>query len=129
MKIFKAILLTVAFFSLWSNHDILAQSFMKTDPTVVKVLADTTYMTSMLVTIPPGYKSALHTHPAHFVYALTDGSLHVDYADGTTGDYPLKMGDNFSAPPEAPHMTSNTGTKAISFILVEFKDHPSKKKK
>ena len=129
MKKFKALLIATLFVSLWSHQNVMAQSYMKTDPSTVKVLADTTYMTAMLVTFPPGYKTAMHTHPAHFVYALTDGTLHVEYKDGNKGDYPLKAGDNFSAPPDSPHMTTNTGTKALSYILIEFKEHPYKKKK
>jgi len=103
-----------------------AQEFMKTDAKIVKVLADTTYMTAMEVTFPAGYKTNTHSHPAHFVYALTDGTLNIAYSDGKKEEFSMKAGDSFSAAPERPHMTTNAGNKPLTFILVELKDHPYK---
>ena len=106
--------------------EITAQEYMKTDPSTVKVLSDTTYMTAMMVTFPPGYTTKFHTHPAHFVYAMNDGTLSIEYADGKKMDFALKAGESFSAPPEGPHRTTNSGQMPLSYILVEFKEHPYK---
>ncbi len=103
-----------------------AQEFMKTDAKIIKILADTTYMTAMEVTFPPGYTSSVHSHPAHFVYALTDGTLSVAHTDGKTDELSMKAGDNFSGAPERPHKTTNTGTKPVTFLLFEMKEHPYK---
>ena len=118
--------MSLSFFLFANLPGIKAQEYMKTDPTTVKVLGDTTYMTAMMVTFPPGYTTKFHTHPAHFVYAMNDGTLSIEYADGKKMDFSLKAGESFSAPPEGPHRTTNSGSKPLSYILVEFKEHPYK---
>ena len=126
MKKIQFLMLTGIFIMFAGVSSMSAQEFMKTDAKIVKVLADTTYMTAMEVTFPPGYTSNTHTHPAHFVYALTDGTLSVSYTDGTKEEFSMKAGDNFSGAPERPHTTMNTTKMPVKFILVEFKDHPYK---
>jgi mannose-6-phosphate isomerase-like protein (cupin superfamily) len=126
MKKFQFVLATAVFFFFFCVTSSSAQEFMKTDAKIIKVLADTTYMTAMEVTFPPGYKTALHTHAAQFIYALTDGTLSVTHADGKTEEFSLKVGDSMGAPPEGPHMTTNPGKKPVKFILVEMKEHPYK---
>ena len=126
MKKIQLILATGIFFLMVSISGMNAQDMMKTDAKIIKVLGDTTYMTAMEVTFPAGYTTALHTHPAQFVYALTDGTLSVAYANGKKEEITMKAGDNFSAPPDGPHMTTNSGSKPVTFLLVEFKEHPYK---
>jgi quercetin dioxygenase-like cupin family protein len=106
-----------------------AQAFMKTDASIVKVLSDSTYLTAMEVTFPPGYKTNTHTHAAQWVYALTDGTLKVMYTDGQTQEFSMKAGDNFYAGPERPHMTQNITDKPVRFLLIELKEHPYKEMK
>ena len=101
-----------------------AQDFTKTDADINKILVDTNYIRAMVVTLQPGQKSDVHTHPAHFFYALTDGTLKVTYSDGKIENYPLKSGDNGYSMPERPHAVQNTGKKTVSFLLVELKEHP-----
>lgn len=101
-----------------------AQDFTKTDAGINKILVDTNYVRAMVVTLKPNQKSDVHTHPAHFFYALSDGSLKVFYTDGKTEDYPLKTGDNGFSMPERPHTVQNTGKKEVRFLLVELKEHP-----
>ena len=126
MKKFQFALATAVFFFFICVTSSSAQEFMKTDAKIIKVLADTTYMTAMEVTFPPGYKTSMHTHAAQFIYALTDGTLSVAYADGSKQEFTLKAGDAMGAPPDGPHMTTNNGKKPIKFILVEMKEHPYK---
>ena len=124
MKKFQFVLATAVFFLFMSVPGVSAQEFMKTDAKIVKVLADTTYMTAMEVTFPPGYTTSMHTHAAQFIYALTEGTLSVAYANGTTAEFKLKAGDSMGTPPDGPHMTTNVGKKPVKFILVEMKEHP-----
>ena len=126
MKKIQFILATAVFFFFINISGMSAQEFMKTDAKIIKVLADTTYMTAMEVTFPPGYTTSLHTHAAQFIYALTDGTLSVAYADGPTVEFKLKAGDAMGTPPDGPHMTTNVGKKTVKFILVEMKEHPYK---
>ena len=91
-----------------------------------KVLTDTTLVRAMVVTLGPGKKSDVHTHPAHFYYALTDGKLAVHYTDGKNEKFDLKAGDGGFSGPERPHIVDNAGTKPLKFLLVELKEHPFK---
>ena len=101
-----------------------AQDWMKKDTRVASLLVDTTYVRSMVVTIMPKEKGSVHTHPAHFFYALTDGTLIVHFTDGKSETYELKAGDSGYSDPERPHWTENVGDKPVKFLLVELKEHP-----
>ena len=93
------------------------------------VLADTTFLKATEVTLEPGQKTDMHSHPAHFFYALTDGKLVVHYKDGKDETYDLKQGLSMAGPPERPHVTENGGSKTLKFLIVELKDYPYKEKK
>jgi quercetin dioxygenase-like cupin family protein len=99
-------------------------NFFKTDATMFKLLADTSFTSIAEVTFMPGQKSNTHTHSTQFVYALTDGALTVHYASGDVQQIELKAGDHFLAPADGPHWTENTGKKPVKFLLVEFNDYP-----
>lgn len=103
-----------------------AQDWGKTDPQMIKVLADTTLIRAVEVTLEPGAKSGEHTHPAHFFYMLTDGKVAVHFTSGEIEEFDLKAGDSGFFDPEAPHVTKNTGDKTLKFLLVELKEHPYK---
>ena len=101
-----------------------AQDFMANTTTSNKILVDNEKITATEVTFLPGKKTDTHTHPAHFIYALTDGSLTVYHENGKTDQYDLKMGDSAYIGPEGPHATVNTGKMPVKLLLVEFKDEP-----
>jgi uncharacterized RmlC-like cupin family protein len=103
-----------------------AQDMKKADANIINVLVDTTIIRSAEITLAPGQKTEAHTHPAHFIYALTECKLKVYFTDGQIVDYNLKPGDNAYGGPERPHQTQNMGTKPAKFILVELKEHPYK---
>jgi quercetin dioxygenase-like cupin family protein len=101
-----------------------AQDWKNVDPKMNHVLADTTFLRATVVTLEPGEKSDLHTHPAHFFYALTNGKLMVHYKDGMNEPYDLKIGDSGVSAPERPHITENVGNTTVKFLIVELKEHP-----
>lgn len=68
----------------------------------------------------------MHTHPAYFFYALTDGKLKVHHPDGKDEMYDLKQGFGMASGPEGKHVTENAGTKPVKFLVVELKEHPFK---
>jgi uncharacterized RmlC-like cupin family protein len=78
------------------------------------------------VTLKPGEKSNVHTHSAHFYYALTDMNLKVRYKDGKEELYDMKAGESGVSDPERPHSTQNIGLKTARFLIVELKEHPYK---
>jgi mannose-6-phosphate isomerase-like protein (cupin superfamily) len=97
---------------------------MKSNPKMSQILADTTFLRAAIITLEPGAKTDMHTHPAHFLYALSEGKILVHYKDGTSETMELKPGMAAVAPPEKPHMTENVGTTTVKFIIVELKEHP-----
>lgn len=111
----------VLFFSLSCA---LAQDWKDLDAKTVKTLADTALVRASEVTIAPGEKGSVHTHPAHFFYALTDCKLIIHYTDGKEEKYDLHPGDNGYSNPERPHWTENVGDKPARFLIVELKEHP-----
>jgi len=93
------------------------------------VLADNKYLHAVEITLLPGEKTDMHTHPAHFFYALTEGKLMVHYQDGKDEAFDLRPGVNGASEPERPHVTENVGTSTVKFLLVELKEHPYKVKR
>lgn len=93
------------------------------------VLADTTFLRAVEVTLKPGEKTELHTHPANFFYAITAGKLMVHFKDGKDQSYDLKAGDAGVAGPEGPHVTENVGNSTVKFLVVELEEHPYKAQK
>ncbi len=122
MKTILSIIFGGLLFSLSSNA--LAQDWKKTNPAMKQVLIDTTLVRTILVTIAPGEKSPVHTHPAHVFYALTDGKLMVRYSDGKEQMYDLKAGESDFSDPERPHTSENVGDNTLKFLLIELKEHP-----
>ena len=118
----KAAAIAVALFFALSGA--CAQNWKDLDAKTVKTLADTSLLRASEVTIEPGEKGKVHTHPAHFFYALTDCQLIVHYTDGQDVKYDLKAGDSGYSGPEGPHWTENTGGKPARFLIVELKEHP-----
>jgi quercetin dioxygenase-like cupin family protein len=103
-----------------------AQNWKDLDAKSVKTLADTNLVRASEVTIMPGEKGSIHSHPAHFFYALTESHLVIHYTDGKEEKYYLVPGDCGYSAPERPHWTENVGSKAAKFLIVELKEHPYK---
>lgn len=103
-----------------------AQEFSRSNPKINKILADTTFLIATEVTLQPGEKTDMHTHPAYFVYALSEGKMVVHYKDGRNETMELKPGMAMVSPPEPPHITENTGKTPVKFLIVELKDYPYK---
>ncbi|HEU4789191.1 MAG TPA: cupin domain-containing protein [Flavobacterium sp.] len=111
------------------SFGVKAQEWKNVNPKMNHVLADTTFLRATEVILQPGEKSDMHTHPAHFFYALTDGKLTVHYKDGKNESFDLKPGASGVSAPERPHVTENTGATTVRFLLVELKEHPYQESK
>jgi len=94
-----------------------------------KIVADTSFVRGIEVTLEPGQKTDLHSHPAYLFYALTDGKLTAHHQDGKDETFELKAGDSIASGPEGPHVTENTGNSTVKFLVVELKEHPYVKPK
>lgn len=68
--------------------------------------------------IPPGEKTAKHSHPANVNVLLTDGELKLTTADGKSTEAHLKAGAAAWRGPTV-HVAENIGAKPVAGILVE----------
>jgi quercetin dioxygenase-like cupin family protein len=102
----------------------IAQNKNQTERVPMKMLADTLFLSATEITLAPGQKTEVHTHPAHFYYALTPCNLKAYYTDGKIESYEVPAGGNGYSGPEGPHYTENTGNKTARFLIVELKEHP-----
>jgi quercetin dioxygenase-like cupin family protein len=121
-----------AFILFLFTFNAMAQEWKNVNPKMNHILADTTFLRATEVTLEPGEKSDMHTHPAHFFFALTSGKLMIHYQDGKEEAFLLEPGKSGASAPERPHITENAGPTTVKFLLVELKEHPyvdSKKKK
>ena len=88
------------------------------------VLADTSFVHAVEITLKPGEITDLRTRPAYFFYALTDGKLKV-YRPGAKDEMlDLKHGYALVSGPEGKHVIENVGTKTAKFLVVELKEYP-----
>src|SRR4030095_4966232 len=120
----KAIINLAVLTILLTAGSIYSQDWAKVNPEMNIILSDTTLLRATIAVIEPGKKSGLHTHPASFFYALTDGKIKVYYADGQNETFDLQAGFGMYGDPEKPHQTENVGDKTVKFLLIELKEHP-----
>ena len=66
-----------------------------------------------------GDKMAMHSHPDHLVYSMTDGKVKFEHPDGTTNEADIKAGQVIWAGAES-HATENLGGD-LHLLLVELK--------
>ena len=106
----------------------LAQELSKVDPThvVVKVDNDTLQVTE--ITLKPGEKLALHTHPAYTLYTIQGGTVRIAFEGGKTEEQVWDRGAVLYGEPEGPHTTENIGKTTIKVLLVEVKGATTAKK-
>lgn len=96
-----------------------AQDLYKGNTSHCKLLSDTAGVKMMLVTLKPGEKLTLHTHPWNFGYVLKGGLYKWTYENGKTESAEMKQGEHFAGPPEEPHYSWNGGNTTIQFVLFE----------
>ena len=123
MKKFAQICLG-AFGVLVFSNVVLAQDPFVVGPDVYKKLAfENDRVRIAEITFKPGDKIAMHSHPDHYIYVLSDGKLVLSYPDGTTKDFEGKAGDVAWIPAES-HAAQNVGTTEFKALVVELKEAP-----
>jgi len=126
MKRFTSRIVCGIFILILFSLTAVAQELKNVNPKMNHDLADNKILHAAEVTLQPGEKTDMHTHPAHFFYALSEGKLMVHYKDGKDELYEMKPGDSGYSDPERPHIAENVGTTTIKFLIVELKEHPYK---
>jgi quercetin dioxygenase-like cupin family protein len=74
------------------------------------------------VRFKPGQKAAMHGHPDHIIYVMSDYTLDLILPDGSKQQVPLKEGQAFWMD-AGPHAAENIGKTEGHALVVEFKDH------
>lgn len=102
----------------------LAQDWMSAAPKGKKVLLDNPSVRVIEMTLGPGQKEPVHTHPANFAYLLGAGKIRVSYVGGQTAEMDGKAGQVIWSDAEGPHTLENLSKKPIKALVVELKEHP-----
>lgn len=89
------------------------------------VLLDNSFVRVLRVTLPPGERDEMHTHPTSAWYSIAEGSMRIHEADGSTTDVPITTGQAGLSLAGSAHARENVGTTPLEFILVERKDRPT----
>ncbi|HEY5210584.1 MAG TPA: cupin domain-containing protein [Stellaceae bacterium] len=72
-------------------------------------------ITTIIITIPPGAATALHTHPGPLVGYILEGQLEVRAAGGKVNRY--KAGDSFVEALNHAHAGTNTGAGPLRILV------------
>jgi quercetin dioxygenase-like cupin family protein len=97
-----------------------AQDAVKVDPAHYKVLIDNPSVRVLKVTVSPGAKSPMHSHPDALLVSLQDSKARFTLPDGKTQDMEIGK-ETASYTPATTHSPANVGTTPVDAILVEFK--------
>ncbi len=106
----------------------LTQELSKVDPAHVAVKLDNDTLQVTEITLKPGEKLPMHTHPAYIVYTIDGGTVRIAYQGGKTDDATWNQGAVIYGDPEGPHTTENVGSTTIRILLVELKARAEKAK-
>lgn len=90
-------------------------------PTVYKKVFENDRIRANEITFTPGASIAMHSHPDHFVYGLSSGTLKVTGSDGKTMDIWIKPGDAIWLDAQS-HSAVNPGKTEVKLIQVELKE-------
>jgi mannose-6-phosphate isomerase-like protein (cupin superfamily) len=92
----------------------------KAAPEVYTLAADKDGIQIVVATVPPGHRTAMHSHRAMASYWLTPclARFHLPY--GSSRDVDLKAGAAAVTPTVSIHETENRGTTECKVVLVEY---------
>ena len=105
-----------------------AQDPVKVAAYIYKVIFESDKVRVLDVVCKPGEKAAMHMHPYHVAYGITDSKFKFTLADGKTIIVEGKAGQVMEGPPGL-HSPENIGTSDAHVIVFEVKAPPKKMKK
>jgi mannose-6-phosphate isomerase-like protein (cupin superfamily) len=98
----------------------LAQDPVKVAPKNYRVAFKNDRVRLLDVTVKPGGKVPLHSHPDYLTYAITAAKAKFTMADGTSKEISVKAGECRWTKGQA-HAVENTGKTDIHVLDIEFK--------
>jgi quercetin dioxygenase-like cupin family protein len=106
-----------------------AQDWLAVSPQGKTLKLENAHVRVVEISMAPGQKEPIHTHPANFAHVLSPAKLKVTYIGGPSEVFEPKAGDVLWSDPEGPHTVENVDTKPFKALLVEMKDLPYVEKK
>jgi quercetin dioxygenase-like cupin family protein len=115
-----ALMLTAMAGGAWADEAIKTDILLRTATTnvgqrIVYPRHGTPEISTMIVTIPPGASTPLHTHPVPVVGYIIEGELEVRAAGGKVNRY--KAGDSFVEALNHPHAGTNIGAGPLRILV------------
>jgi quercetin dioxygenase-like cupin family protein len=99
---------------------VLAQDPVKVAGGNYKVVLENASVRVLKVTVPPGGKTVMHSHPDGFVIPLNTGKVRFTMPDGKSVEAELASDSAIHAPAET-HSGTNLSTGPVEALLVELK--------
>lgn len=90
-------------------------------PNIYKTVLDNERVRAMEVTFKKGDSIAVHDHPDHMAYAMTDGKLQITPEGKPAQEFEIKKGQALWITAEA-HQARNIGDNEIRLLVVELKE-------
>jgi quercetin dioxygenase-like cupin family protein len=97
-----------------------AQDAVKTAPNVYRMVTDNPRVRVLEANFKPGDKVAVHSHPDHLFYMLSEGTLVLKPVGRTPYEMTLKSGEALFLPAQT-RGAENDGDKTVRALIVEFK--------
>jgi quercetin dioxygenase-like cupin family protein len=105
-----------------------AQDWVTASSEDKKILVDNDHFRLVEITLQPGKKEPLHTHPEYIEYFMESGKMIVTYPGKAPVIWNVEKGKAYSGKPEPPHTIENAEATPIKLLLTEMKDRPYKSK-
>jgi beta-alanine degradation protein BauB len=96
----------------------MAEDAAKVAPHVYKVLFENERVRVLNVSIGPGDRTEMHSHPDYFFYALSGGKVKFTMPSGETAELELPEGVSMWREAEE-HATENVGGTTIGALFFE----------
>ncbi len=97
-----------------------AQDAVKVDSKHYKVEFENDQVRVLRISVEPGDKTEMHSHPDGVVVFLNDGEGKFTFPDGKTKENKFKSGQVIWSP-AVTHKSENTGKRSFEVIQIEFK--------
>lgn len=118
---YRNVFLTLLIFTCVAGFAQAADELLKVAPKCCTVLLENDEVRVLDYVGKVGEKVAMHMHPDHVIYALSDGKVRFTMEDGTTKDVDIKKGQAIFNK-AVTHATENIGTADMHVIIVEMKE-------
>lgn len=89
-------------------------------PDVYRVILENDQVRVLSVTMKPGGKSPMHSHPANIVYTLNASKVKFTTPDGKSVDVDLKAGNCIWNEAQT-HASENIGTTTVRALVIELR--------